>query len=258
MKITINTLATNGKTLMLAYDHGLEHGPSDFTDRNADPSYILEIARKAKLNGIVLHKGIAEKYYNKKIDVPLVLKLNGRTRLEKGEPISTTLCTVREAIKLGASAVGYTVYVGSKYEPQMLLEFANIERETKQYNIPLIAWMYPRGKAIKKLDREILGYSARIGLEIGAEMLKLQYTTSRDLRYAVKMAGKAKVLVAGGEKQSSLSIIKEAKEIMNAGASGMICGRNIWQHKNPLAIAKSLKKIIINSCSVKDAIKKLK
>ena len=106
--------------MILAYDQGLEHGPTDFNDKNIDPSYIIEIANKGKFNGLVLQKGIAEKYYRGK--VPLILKLNGKTNLLKGEPIAKQLCSVKEAIELGAKAVGYTIYVGSIHEPEMFKE----------------------------------------------------------------------------------------------------------------------------------------
>ncbi|MEA3378658.1 MAG: fructose-bisphosphate aldolase, partial [Nanoarchaeota archaeon] len=76
-----------GKSLLLAYDQGLEHGPTDFNDKNIDPDYIMDIAIKGKFNGIILQKGIAEKYYQGKI--PLILKLNGKTKFLKGDPLST-------------------------------------------------------------------------------------------------------------------------------------------------------------------------
>jgi len=237
-------LLVKGKTLMLAYDHGLEHGPTDFQDKNADPNFILEIARKAKLNGIVLHKGIAEKYYDRAKDVPLVLKLNGKTRLERGEPISTLVCDVSEALELGASAVGYTIYLGSVHEPEMLETFAQIEHEAHERGVPVIAWMYPRGRAIKGLSKEIIAYAARVGLELGADMVKLQYTNTRALKWAVKMAGKTRVVVAGGEKKSVSAFLGQVQKIMEAGAAGMICGRNIWQAEKPVELAKKVKDII--------------
>ena len=96
----------NGKTMILAYDQGLEHGPTDFDDKNVDPAYILEIANKGKFNGIVLQKGIAEKYYTKRYkNIPLIVKLNGKTNLVEGEPVARQLCTVKEAIKFGANCI---------------------------------------------------------------------------------------------------------------------------------------------------------
>src|SRR3989344_7438829 len=115
MKINLGKILKKERAMYLAYDQGLEHGPSDFTDENIDPLKIIEIAVKGRFTGIVFHKGIAEKYQKeiKKSKVPLILKLNGKTKLVGGEPISANTCTVKEAIKLGAKAVGYTIYIGS-------------------------------------------------------------------------------------------------------------------------------------------------
>src|SRR5438094_9131679 len=105
----------NGKGLLLAYDQGFEHGPStDFNEKNIDPNYILDIALKGQFTGVVFHKGIAEKYYSGKI--PLIIKLNGKTSLPKGEPISSQVSSVEEALNRGAKGVGYNTYLVDAHE----------------------------------------------------------------------------------------------------------------------------------------------
>jgi class I fructose-bisphosphate aldolase len=251
MKPKLNKILTKGKALYLAYDQGLEHGPTDFNDKNVNPEYITEIAKKGKYNAIVLQKGIIEKYLDilKKSKVPLIAKLNGKTNLYKGEPISRQLCTVKEAIKFGAKAVGYTIYLGSKYESIMLQEFEKIEREAHSKGIPVIAWIYPRGKSIKNKPKgKLMAYAARVGLEIGADIIKLHYTgKKKDLEWAVKSAGRTKVVIAGGIKKDEKTLLKQVKEIMQAGAIGMAIGRNIWQNKNPLKITEKIKEIIFKN-----------
>jgi len=249
-------LLYKGRSIMLAYDHGLEHGPSDFNDKSVDPSYIMDIANKGKYNGIILQKGIAEKYYQGK--VPLIVKLNGKTKYLKNEPISRQLCSVKEAISLGAKAVGYTIYVGSKHEQTMFQEFEEIQKQAHKHNIPVIAWMYPRGKAIKnELSRDTLAYSARIGLELGADMIKIKYNgKAKDLQWTVKNAGKAKVMIAGGSKTTDYKFLKEAHDVINNGATGLAVGRNIWQHKEPMKITKALRKVIFQDISPREALKK--
>jgi class I fructose-bisphosphate aldolase len=246
--IKLDKLTTKGKTLFLAYDQGLEHGPTDFNDKNVDPKYIIEIAKKGKYNGVVFQKGIAEKYNKeiKKSKVPLIVKLNGKTNLFKGEPISRQLCTVEEAVKLGASAVGYTIYIGSDYEDEMMQEFENIQREAHSKNIPVIVWIYPRGKSIEgKKKEELMVYAARTGLEIGADIIKIQLEgTAKDLKWAAKSAGKARVVVAGGIKKGEKEFLKQVKEIMDAGCIGLAVGRNVWQDKNPLELTKKIRNII--------------
>ncbi|MFA5174025.1 MAG: fructose-bisphosphate aldolase [Candidatus Pacearchaeota archaeon] len=248
MKISLNKLTKKGKALFLAYDQGLEHGPTDFNDKNVNPNYIIEIAKKGKYTGIIFQKGIAEKYNKeiKKSKIPLIIKLNGKTGLLKGEPISRQLCTVQEAIKIGAKAVGYTIYIGSKHESIMFQEFENILRQAHKKNIPVIAWIYPRGKDIKKKkESELMAYAARTGLEIGADIAKIHYSGKlKDLKWAVESAGKTKIVIAGGMKKSEKELLKQTKDIMNSGCIGLAIGRNIWQSKNPLELTKKLKKII--------------
>jgi len=247
-KVNIEKLLKKGKAIFLAYDQGLEHGPKDFNKINIDPKYIIEIAKKGKYNGIILQKGIAEKYNKeiKKSKIPLILKLNGKTNLVKGEPISRKLCNVDEAIKLGAKAVGYTIYIGSKYESIMMQEFEDIEREAHSKGLTVIAWIYPRGKNVKnKKKSELMAYSTRTALEIGADIVKIQYNGNpKDLEWAVKSAGKTKVVIAGGVKKNEKKLLKQVKEIIKAGAAGLAIGRNIWQSKKPLEITKKIKKII--------------
>ena len=248
MEIKLNKILTKGKALYLAYDQGIEHGPTDFDDKNVDPNYIIKIAKEGKYNALIFQKGIAEKYQKeiRASKIPLIIKLNGKTSLFKGEPISRQLCTVEEAIKLGAVAVGYTVYIGSQHENIMLQEFENIERESHKKGIPVIAWIYPRGKSIEeKSPTELMAYAARVGLEIGADIIKINHSgNQKDLRWAVKSAGKTKVVIAGGSKKCDEEFLNHIKEIMQTGAIGLAVGRNVWQSSKPIEITKKIKKII--------------
>ncbi len=248
MKISLNKITRKGKALLLAYDQGLEHGPKDFNDKNVDPNYIINIAKQGKFTGIIFQKGIAEKYNAeiKKSKVPLIVKLNGKTNLVKGDPISKQLCTVKEAIKLGAVAVGYTIYIGSIHEDDMFQEFEKIQREAHSKGLTVIVWIYPRGKSIKgKSKRELMAYACRVGLEIGADIIKIQYDGNfADLTWAVKSAGKTRVVIAGGMKTGEAELIKQVKEIMKSGAIGLAIGRNIWQSKEPMKIADKIKRVI--------------
>lgn len=248
--VSLSKIMTKGKALYLAYDQGLEHGPeSDFNDKNVDPLYILDIAKRGKFNGVVFQKGIAEKY-NKEIrksKVPLILKLNGKTKLVKGAPISAQIANVKDALALGASAVGFTIYIGSIHEEEMFEEFSKIQREAHAKNLPVITWIYPRGSKIKNdVSRENMAYAARTGLEIGADIAKIKYGGNpKDLKWAVKSAGRCKVVIAGGVKKSEEEFLKQVKDIMGAGASGLAIGRNVWQSKDPIALSKKIRSIVI-------------
>ncbi len=246
--IRLNKILKNGRALFLAYDQGLEHGPIDFNDANVDPQYIINIAKKGRYTALIFQKGIAEKYKTeiKESRIPLIVKLNGKTSMVGGEPISRQLCTVKEAIALGAAAVGYTIYFGSEHESEMLQEFETILREAHAKGLPVIIWAYPRGKGTaEKSKAELMAYATRAGLEIGADIVKIVYDGNiEDLRWAVKAAGKTKVVIAGGAKEDEKELLKQIKEICRAGAIGMAIGRNVWQSPDPLTLTKKMKEVI--------------
>lgn len=245
----LEKISQKGKFIFLAYDHGLEHGPADFDEKSVNPDYILKIALDGGYSGVILQKGIAEKYYTKTVfqkRVPLILKLNGKTRIFQGEPYSAQECSVSFAKELGAFAVGYTIYIGSEYEGKMISEFGRIVEEAHRLKIPVVAWVYPRGRSVvSERDPQLVAWAARVGLELGADMVKVKYTGSPEtFKRVVRAGGKIKVVAAGGEKKTEEEFLKEVREIMEAGAAGIAVGRNIWQRENPLEITKKVKEII--------------
>ena len=247
-----------GRGMLLAYDQGLEHGPSkDFNEKSVDPKYILQIADKGKFTGIIFQKGVAEKYYDGKR--PLIIKVNGKTSLPKGEPIASQICSVKQAKSLGAKAVGYTIYLGSAHENLMLNEFGRIQQEAHELGLAAIAWIYPRGESVTNdTAPEIVAYAARAGLEAGADAVKIKYTgDSESFKWAVRSAGAARVFMSGGPKApTDEAFLTQVKGAIDAGASGLAVGRNVWQHERPLEMAAALREIIMNGQSVETALKK--
>jgi fructose-bisphosphate aldolase, class I len=241
-----------GKSLLLAYDQGLEHGPSaDFDEKNVDPSAVMEIAVKGKFSGVVFQKGVAERFYDG--GVPLIVKLNGKTSLPKGEPVSKQECTVEHAASLGAKGVGYTIYLGSAHEAEMLSEFGMIQEEAHRRGIAAIAWVYPRGAAVQNdTSKEIVAYAARAGLELGADAVKIKYTGDpQTFSWAVKAAAGVRVFMSGGPKApTDADFLVQVKGAMDAGATGLAVGRNVWQNLDPLAMAERLRKVIFEGASV--------
>ena len=236
----------NGKLLMLACDQGFEHGPEDFNLKNIDPQYIFDLAIKGRFTAIALQAGIAKHYYHgANRQIPLVVKLNGKTKYDSKDPVSTQNTTVEYAFKLGASAVGYTIYLGSNHEQLMFREFAKIVREAHEYGLTAICWMYPRGPHIKDdLSTETLAYGARIAHELGADVVKLKYNGDLEaMKWVVKCAAKTKVVFAGGSKVNEAEFLKLAQTMNETGAIGLAVGRNIFQSDRPLKMAKDLVRI---------------
>ena len=269
-----NRIMPDGKAMILAYDQGFEHGPREFLKHpeGANFEHILDIAKRGRFTGLVLHAGLAEKYASEiaSSGVPLILKLNGKSELYTEEdPFSPQLYSVEDAITLGAVAVGYTVYSGSRYEDEMQREFSKIIREAHRRGIMAVGWMYPRGKAIfdrksasktlkMALDEQeqtnqaidetpsIVAYGARIGLELGADMVKVKYTGSPDsFRWVVQSAYPAKVVMSGGPMtKTDEEFLSRVRDVLAAGAAGVAVGRNIWQRSDPLNISKKLHQLV--------------
>ena len=213
----------------------------------------MKIADSGFFTGVILQKGIAEKYYYQKgYQVPLIVKLNGKTNLVKDkDPYSPQVCTVKEALSYGARAVGYTIYIGSEYEPLMIKEFGKIEQDAEEAEIPVIAWMYPRGRGRNvpdEKDPKIIAYAARVGLELGADIVKIPYTGDiASFKWAVTAAGKTKVVVMGGSKMGESVFLRMVKEVLEGGAIGVAVGRNVWQSEKPLETAKKTASLIFDS-----------
>lgn len=256
MTVQLNKFLKNGKALFLAYDQGMEHGPIELNLKNCDPNYILDIALEGHYNGIILQHGTAEKYYHDYYkDIPLIVKLNGQTNMTKIEPISKQLCSVERAMKLGASAVGYTIYNGSEHEDEMMAEFSKIVERAHDYGLPAIAWMYPRGKFVQDpLSTDVIAYATRVGAELGADMLKIKYNGDFEgFKWILKMAGRSKVLISGGPKVSPEEFLKKTHEVMQLGFTGLAVGRNMWQQEKPFSLTKALQSIIFHNKSIEEA-----
>ena len=253
----------NGTLLLLPIDQGLEHGPRDFfaNPDALDPEFQLRLARDGGYSGIVFHIGLAERYMRHYAgEVPLVLKVNGKTDIPSDKAaLSPQTASVEEAVRLGADAVGYTLYVGSPAQGEDFQQFRKVRLEAERYGMPVIVWAYPRGEAIEaKGGRDSLyaiDYAARVAHELGADVIKLnipkldpekdklapkpyntlEITQEEAGAKVVRSAGNSMVLFSGGERLNDEEVLAKARLAMDAGATGLIFGRNMWQR--PMAEA---------------------
>ena len=242
-------ITRDGKLLILAMDHGLEHGPVDFKDVPAsmDPSTVFETARHDAVTAMAVQKGVAEAYYpSYEDDVNLLVKLNGTSNLWMGEPDSPVNCSVDYAVELGADAVGFTIYSGSNHEVEMFEEFRQIQEDARDYGIPVVLWSYPRGQGLKNDTKpSVISYAARIALEIGADVAKVKYPGSAEaMEHAVKAAGKTKVVMSGGSKTSDEAFLRSVESVIEAGGAGLAVGRNVWQREDPESMLDYLEDVI--------------
>ena len=144
----------NGTLMLLPIDQGIEHGPRDFFPNPAskDPEYQFKLAAEAGYSAIACQIGFAEKYYPDYAGaVPLILKVNGKTDVPPSDKaLSTCNASVEDAVRLGADAVGYTLYVGSPRQDEDLLQLRQVRQDCDRFGMPLVVWAYPRGEAIDK------------------------------------------------------------------------------------------------------------
>ena len=254
-------IARDGKVLVLAYDHGLEHGPVDFdpVPETADPSTVFEYATHDAVSAIAVQKGIAEAYYPSfEDDVSLLLKVNGTSNLWMGEYDSAVNCSVEYAAELGAEAVGFTLYGGSNHEVEMAEEFRDVQEAARERDMGVVMWSYPRGQGVKNDTKPgVISYASRLGLELGADVAKIKYPGSPDaMAQACEMAGEMKVIMSGGSKTDDRAFLEQVKSSMDAGADGLAVGRNVFQRENPIEILDALEAIIYEETTVDEALER--
>ncbi|TFG13267.1 MAG: hypothetical protein EU535_05235 [Promethearchaeota archaeon] len=249
------------KALFLACDQGFEHR-ADFTiPEAANPDYVMGIAEKAGIP-LILHKGTYIRYADRHPDVPMVFKLNGKTELfyNNRPPQGGMDCTVKEALGICPSlcAVGYSLYVGGQKESEQLTELAEIVRDARKFQLPVIVWAYVRQHNPRIKDEEgkweNVRYAARVAFENGADLVKLYYPEHTEgLKKVKEYAQGIFCLIAGGAKADTVEIAyNTAYEIVHI-LDGMAIGRNIFQDPKPINKALGYK-AIFEGKSVEEAL----
>ncbi len=261
----------NGTLLVLPLDQGMEHGPADFFPNPAalDTDFQFRLALEGRYSAIALGIGLAEKYFHAYCGrVPLILKLNGKTNIPPDdEAVSPLMATVEDAVRLGADAIGYTLYVGTPRQDVELLQFQKVRQEAGRFGMPIVMWAYPRGSAIEAQGGKgtlfAIDYAARVAEEVGADIVKLHepndetagvpepYRSLREsagqrLQRVVRSAGRCLVLFSGGSKLDPDAALAKAELCMRSGAAGIIFGRNLWQrpYDDALALSRRVHEVI--------------
>ena len=239
-------------TVIVPMDHGVTIGPIQGITNMQE---ITDKLVKGKADAILVHKGIA-----KRIDVGnagLIVMLSGMSNLSPNVNGKVQVCSVEEAIRIGADAVSVHVNVGAQDEDKMLENLGKVSDECDIFGIPLLAMMYPRGPKIQNEHApEVVAHAARIGAELGADIIKANYTGSIESFRTVTESCPVPVVIAGGPKCKTLQeILQTTSDAMKAGAAGLSIGRNVFQCDNPTAIVKALSSIVHDKASVEQAIK---
>ncbi|ACS34256.2 class I fructose-bisphosphate aldolase [Thermococcus gammatolerans] len=246
----------DGRALIFAMDHGFEHGPTDFEPvwEHVNPRAIIRKVVRAGIDGVMMLPGIARIAGDEvKPNVGLMIKLTSKTNLRPKEDqlLQSQLGYVEDAIKLGADAIAATVYWGSPQEDVMMRQFAEIASYAHDLGFPVVQFAYPRGPYInekygKKEDYRVVMYGARAAAESGADMIKTYWTGSREtFAKVVEAAAGVPVLLSGGAKtENPVDFLKVVWEVIEAGGSGAVVGRNIFQRENPEPFIKALLRVV--------------
>ena len=234
----------NGRTIIIPMDHGLTVGPIKGIESN-----LGDMVNKIALGGanaILGHIGIplyAHRGYGP--DIGLILQLSGSVKLSPSPNYKVLVNTVLEAVKLGADGVSLHINIGTKSDPEMLEALGTVSRECREYGMPLLAMMYPRGENIE----------ARVAAELGVDIVKTNWTGDIDSFKEVVDGCMVPVIIAGGEKGGIREILEITKNSLEGGGAGVAYGRNVFQADNPTKIVRALYLIVHENYEVNEAMK---
>ena len=241
------------KTVIIPMDHGVTVGPIEGL---ADMRETVSKVVAGGANAILMHKGMVRAgHRGTGKDVGLIIHLSAGTSMSPDPNAKELVCTVEEAIKLGADAVSVHINLGAETDKEMLRQLGLVSRHCSQWQMPLVAMMYTRGAKIKdEYDVKNVKLAARVGAELGADIVKVVYTGSIESFAEVVQGCPVPVVIAGGPKMDSdEDIFKMVACALEAGAAGLSIGRNAFQHEKPDKILEAICKMVHEETTVEEA-----
>jgi len=247
-----------GRTVIIPMDHGVTMGPIRGL---VDMRKAVDRVVRGGTNAVLMHKGIVGAgHRGGGQDIGLIMHLSASTSLNPDPNAKVLVCTVEEAIKLGADAVSIHVNLGADTESSMLSDLGNVSRACREWGMPLLAMMYTRGKKVgNQYDVKFVKHAARVGAELGADIVKVVYTGTVKSFTEVVEGCPVPVVIAGGEKmESDRDLLVMVDEALSAGAAGVSIGRNVFQHRDPMKIVSIIGKLVHGNYPIKKALSELK
>lgn len=261
-------LGGTGKLVILPVDQGFEHGPARSFAMNPpayDPRYHFELAIEAGCNAYAAPLGFLEAGARDFAgELPLILKLNNHdVLLDEKDPAQAITSSVRDAVRLGCAAVGFTIYPGSQHRLEMYGQFRALAEEAKAHGLAVVCWSYPRGSGLSKEGEtalDVTAYAAHIACQLGAHLVKVKLpsahleqaaakkvydkeavpaaTLAERVRHIVQAAfgGRRVVIFSGGAADTDEAVFEQVRAIRDGGGFGSIIGRNSFQRKKPAAL----------------------
>lgn len=231
-----------GRTVIVPMDHGFTLGQIEGL---LDMTKIISEVSEGGANAIVLHKGLVKRGHRRQgQDIGLIIHLSASTSLNPDPNDKVLVCTVEEAIALGADGVSIHINLGAPNESKMLEEAGVVVKECNRWGMPLLVMIYPRGKGINPTDPATVGHCVRVAEELGADIIKTNYTGDPVSWKRIVKACSVPVVIAGGEKAGDLDTLAAIRESLGAGGAGVCVGRNAFQRDDPKAFVEALRRVV--------------
>ncbi|MDG6963542.1 MAG: 3-hydroxy-5-phosphonooxypentane-2,4-dione thiolase [Nitrososphaerota archaeon] len=244
LKNRVERLMKGGRTVMLAVDHGYFQGPTTgLEDPRKTITPLLPYA-----DSLMLTRGVLRTSVDPDLEVPVVLRVSGGTSILKELSDEVVTTSIEEAIRLNASAVAVSVFVGSEHEKETLANLAELVNEGERYGMPVLA-VTAVGREMAR-DARYLGLACRISAELGASIVKTYYC--EDFSKVVNGCP-VPVVIAGGKKLPERDALVLAQNAMAGGASGVDMGRNIFQSSDPVGMMKAVRAVVHEGARADDA-----
>ena len=240
----------DNRTVIAPMDHGVSIGPvKGIVNMQETVNQLL----KGGVDAVVLHKGMAKRVETG--NAGLIVHLSAISNLTPNSGAKVQVCSVTEAIRVGADAVSVHVNVGAQDEDKMLATLGKVADECDVYGMPLLAMMYPRGpKITNEHAAEAVAHAARLGAELGADIIKTNYTGDVETFKAVVEGCPVPVVIAGGPKcKTTRELLQMVDNSVRAGGAGLSIGRNVFQHEHPALMVKALAAIVHKGVSAAQA-----
>ncbi len=246
-----------GRTIVVPMDHGVTVGPLDgLVDVREAVGKVVD----GGANAVIEHKGLVRCGHRATgKDIGLIVHLSASTSLSPFPNAKSLVASVEDAIRLGADAISIHCNLGDETESAMLADFGKVASEATNWGMPLLAMVYARGPKISdEYDPQVVAHCARVGTELGADVVKVPYTGDIDTFAKVCDACCVPIVIAGGPKlDSTESFLRMVHDSLEAGGAGLSVGRNVFQHKNPTRLVEALNMIVHNDESVEAALNHL-
>ncbi|RII00972.1 fructose-bisphosphate aldolase [candidate division NPL-UPA2 bacterium Unc8] len=247
----------SGRTVIVPLDHGVTVGPIEGLINLRDT--VNKVA-DGGANAVIGHLGLplhGHRGYGK--DIGLILHLSASTALSPEPNSKVIINPVETALKIGADGVSIHVNLGAVDEREMLRDFGYISNRCLEWGMPLLTMVYTRGPKIKnEYDKEVVKHAARVGAELGADIVKVNYTGDPKSFSEVIEGCPIPVVIAGGEKvETDEDLLQMVEGALKAGAAGVSIGRNAFQHEDPIAIVRAIGKMVHENASIKEAMREV-